>query len=252
VCWAGQLGGVGTDDPLGEAEVLLMCWIGGLAVNEVSRVVEQTRVNNELLAGQEAVTLRHAVVQERLRFARELHDAIGSSLTVIALQAGAARRLAPSAPDRARRVMRGVAAAAREGLAALDPDGTDADIAGLVDRIRATGLVVDADLADVERLGPDVGVLVHRILSEALTNVLRHAPGSRAILSVRIQKGQVEVEVTNTTGVGSGSTPGSGRGLAGIRERVAACAGEVSCAPRADGGFEVRARLPLLVADVAP
>jgi signal transduction histidine kinase len=230
-----------------------MCWLGGLAVNEVSRLVEQTRANNELLAGQEAVTLGHAVVQERLRFARELHDAIGSSLTVIVLQAGAARRLAPSAPDRARQVMRGVAAAARDGLAALDPDGTDADIVGLVERIRATGLAVDADLADVERLSPDLAVTVHRVLTEALTNVLRHAPGSRATLSVRIREGQVEVEVTNTAGVGSGGSPGSGRGIAGIRERVAACAGHVSCAPRADGGFEVRALLPLpLVVDVAP
>lgn len=95
VCLLGQLVGVGTDDPLGEALVLSVCWLGGRAVNQVSLLVEQTRANNAMLSGQESYAAEQALVAERLRFARDLHDAVGHSLTVITLQAGAARRLAP-------------------------------------------------------------------------------------------------------------------------------------------------------------
>ena len=129
VCWLGQLVGVGTGDPLGEATLLLLGWLGGLAVNEATRLVEQTRANNELLRRQEATSAARAVVEERLRLAREIHDALGHSLTVVALQAGAARRLAGTDPDRARDVMRTVATAARSGVASLALDEGGADLA---------------------------------------------------------------------------------------------------------------------------
>lgn len=253
VCWAGQLVGVGTDDPLGDAVALAMCWLGGLALNEASRLVEQGRANNALLASQESARLQRAVVDERLRFARELHDAIGSSLTVIVLQAGAARRLAATSPERAREVMGDVAAAARDGVAALAPEGDVPDVQALVERARAAGLVVDARVADVVRLDPTTRALVHRLVQEALTNVLRHAVGSRASLRLEVRDGQVELSVTNTAGRPGQHSPGSGRGLTGIRERVAAASGVVTCGPLPDGGFEVRARLPLpLPTRVAP
>ena len=99
--WLGQLLGVGGGDPFGEGVIIFVCWLGGLAVNEASWLVEQSRNNNRLLAGQEAVAQRRAVVEERLRLAREIHDQIGHSLTVVALQAGAARRMAATDPYRA-------------------------------------------------------------------------------------------------------------------------------------------------------
>ena len=244
VCWLGQLAGVGAGDPLGEAEFLLLCWLGGLAVNEVSVLVEQTRANNELLSQQETMFSARAVVEERLRLAREIHDAIGHSLTVVALQAGAARRLAGTDPGRAREVMRTVAAAARGGVASLALDNSGADIASLIERVRAVGLVVDTDLADEVLLDPAQQITAFRVVQEGLTNVLRHAPGSRATVAVRRRGSGVEIMIANSAPVDAGSGPGSGRGLAGIRERVAAAAGQVSWGAREDGGFEVCALLP--------
>lgn len=248
VCWAGQLVGVGGADVLGEALAIAMCWFGGLTVNELSRLVEQSHANNRLIADQRVEVLRHAVVQERLRLAREVHDAVGSSLTVIVLQAGGARRLAPTSPERAREVMRDVAAAAREGVDALQPAGAVADVSRLVERARAAGLVVDADVGDITDLSTDVQVLVHRVVQEALTNVLRHAPGSRATLRVQRDERTVAVRVTNTAGTSAAAASGTGRGLVGMRERIAACAGRVSWSPLSDGGFEVKAHVPLTAA----
>jgi signal transduction histidine kinase len=243
VCWLGQVVGVGTDDPVGAVALLCLCWLGGLAVNEVSRLVEQTRANHELLARQEAAAALRAVVEERLRLARELHDALGHSLTVVALQAGAARRLVGREPVRARALMGTVATVARSGVAALTM--TDrADIAGVVERVRGTGLTVDADVADEALLDTSQRIIACRVVQEGLTNVLRHAPGSRARVLVRCGEGGAEVVVANSAPVGAGAGLGSGRGLAGIRERVVAGAGRVTWQPCPDGGFEVRALLP--------
>ncbi|HET8617199.1 MAG TPA: histidine kinase [Actinomycetales bacterium] len=251
-CWVGQLVGVGTQDPFGEGLAIAMFWAGGLVLNEMSRLVEQGRANNELIAAQQAEALRRAVVGERLRFAREVHDAIGASLTVIVLQAGGARRLAATSPDRAREVMRDVAAAAREGVTALQPVGAGVDVSRLVDRARAAGLPVEADVEAIGQLSPDVQLLVHRVVQEALTNVLRHAPGSHATVHVRLGGGAVHVRVTNTAGTRPAASPGTGRGLAGMRERIAACTGRVSWSALSDGGFEVQALVPLTrVAEVA-
>jgi signal transduction histidine kinase len=243
-CWCGQLLGVGAADPFGEAAALFVCWLGGLAVNEVVRLVEQTRQNNAVLERDEAASAGRAVIAERLRLAREIHDAIGHSLTVVALQAGAARRLANVDPERAREVMRTVAAAARAGVDALARDDVEADVVELVERTRETGLPIDAHLADIALLDPAQRTVVYRVIQEALTNVLRHAPGARASVAVRRQDDEVEVVVANSAG-SAGPGPGTGRGLPGIRERVGAVGGRVTWRLRDGEGFEVRAVLPL-------
>jgi signal transduction histidine kinase len=245
LCWLGQLVGVGTDDPLGEAEFILVCWLGGMATCEAWRLVEQTRANNAVIAVQEKAAAERAVVDERLRLARELHDAIGHSLTVVALQAGAARRLLATDPSRARDVLNTVAAAAREGIGALEATPATTDLDALLARTRAAGLTLDADVTDAALLAPPQREVVHRIVQEALTNVLRHAPGSRAAVVVRRGDDGVDVSVTNSAPSGVGSGPGTERGLAGIQERVTAESGQVTWGAREDGGFAVHAVLPV-------
>jgi signal transduction histidine kinase len=243
VCWLGQLIGVGTTDPVGEAVMLFICWSGGVAVNEVSRLVEQARHNNELLARTEKTSAAQAVLEERLRLARDIHDAIGHSLTVVALQAGAARRLASEHPERAREVMRTVAGVAADGAASLDHDAGDTDVAALVERVRSTGLSVEADLHDLSLLDAEQGRFAYRVIREGLTNALRHAPGCRAEVVVRRDHGVARVTVTTSAPASAGTGPGTGRGLTGLREQVRA--GLVTWGPRADGGFELRALLPV-------
>jgi signal transduction histidine kinase len=245
LCWLGQLVGLGAADPFGEAVILFACWLGGLAVNEVSRLVEQSRANNRLLAGQEEVGRQRAVVEERLRLAREVHDQIGHSLTVVALQAGAARRMAATDPVRAREVMVTIAQAARDGLAAITSP-TAPDVAILLDRTRSAGLELTADVGSLDAPGidPETRTVAARVIQEALTNVLRHAPGAPASVTVREEGNGVAVDVHNGPPTGPGGSRGSGRGLVGLRERVALHGGQLVWGPREDGGFHVRAVLP--------
>ncbi|HET6691619.1 MAG TPA: histidine kinase, partial [Miltoncostaeaceae bacterium] len=247
LCWLGQLVGVGTDDPLGEAVIIFVCWLGGLAVNEASLLVEQSRANNLLLAEQQAVAKQRAVVEERLRLAREVHDQIGHSLTVVALQAGAARRLAGTDPQRARQVMETIVQAAREGSTAMTSRG-GTDVAGLLDRTRDAGLTLTADVADLDAPGlldSETREVACRIVQEGLTNVLRHAPGADATVTVRRECDGVSVNVRNGVPTRAGGAAGGGRGLTGLRERVAAHGGELGWGLCEDGGFELRAVLPV-------
>jgi signal transduction histidine kinase len=244
-CWVGQLVGVGAADPLGEATMVSVCWLGGLVVNEASRLVELGRDNNRLLAEQDAVARQRAVVEERLRYARELHDQIGHSLTVVALQAGAARRLQVTDPARSREVLATIARAARDGLSAMQGDAL-ADLGALLRRTRAAGLEVVADIEDFDApgfLGQQERALACRIVQEALTNVLRHAPGARATVRLRREDEGATVEVRNTA-AGPGGGAGSRLGLTGLRDLVAIRSGELRWGPCEDGGFVVWASIP--------
>jgi signal transduction histidine kinase len=246
VCWLGGTVGVDAGDPFGVGVIIAVCWLGGVVVNEVSTVVEQTRANNRLLAGQEEEARRRAVVEERLRLAREVHDQIGHSLTVVALQAGAARRMTASDPAGAREVLATVAGAARDGLAAMAGRELD-DLSSLLHRTRAAGLSIRADVEALDDPGlvdPATRALAVRVVQEALTNVLRHAPGAAAVLTVRHQADGLAVEIRNGAPTGSPATRGSGLGLVGLAARVGAHGGELVWGLREDGGFGVRALLP--------
>jgi signal transduction histidine kinase len=207
---------------------------------------------------------RRAAGEERSRMARELHDVIAHSVSVMVIQTSAARRVFDTDLQSARHALRTVEASGRDALVELrrivgamrrGPD----DLAGssvpglsqlevLVDRARAAGLGVELRLVgDRRTLPPGQDLVAFRVVQEALTNAIKHAPSARAQVTVGIDARQLALEVVNTA---SDRTPerngdGSGHGLIGMSERVALFGGEVSAGTRADGGFRVHALIPL-------
>lgn len=254
VCIAAELVGFGPASVRDNGAVVVCAWIAGAILHERARLVEQLRANNELLDAQRTAAARHAVAEARLGVARELHDAVGHSLTVIALQAGAARRIRTSDPDRAAEVLRTIAGVAQDGLAELrrgfvpgerDEAGEPRTVDDLLATSRAAGLCIDARVEDVAgRLSPGARFAVYRVVQESLTNIIKHAPGAPARVTITDGGDGVEIVVANSaTDVPVAATLG-GHGLAGMRARVEACGGRISWSPCVDGGFEVHAWLP--------
>jgi signal transduction histidine kinase len=201
---------------------------------------------------------RLAVAEERQRLARELHDVVAHHVSLIGVQAGAARVALERSPERAAAALAAIEAssraavgelgqllevlAPREGLAPPQP-GLHA-LPALVDRWRAAGVTVEARLTgDPAAVAPTVSLCAYRLVEEALTNVARHSSAASATVRVSIGP-MVEVEVIDPGPARSGAAGGSGRGLIGMRERVAACAGTLEVGPVPDGSFRVWASLP--------
>lgn len=203
---------------------------------------------------------RRAVEDERVRIAREIHDVVGHALGVIVVQADGAGRLLASDPGESGRALETIGRTGREALEemrrlvgllrtseddpALDPAPGVAQLGALADQMRVAGLPVEVVVEGVAaRLPPSVDVSAFRIAQEALTNVLRHAGPARARVLVRYRDHAVEVSIEDD-GRGPSGGDGSGHGLMGIRERVAAFGGEMEAGARPAGGFAVRALLP--------
>ena len=251
-------------------------WFAGRIVGSRRRLADQLRArNDELLAQQEAYAAE-AVRYERSRIAADLHDIVGHALSLMVVQASAGQRAAS-----ARRALEAVAEAAREaqaevgllaGLLAGDqapcdqaasrqaePDeragsaaGADAGldlVAELVRQVRGAGLavtyrLVSDDGADVD---PAAAEVASRIVTEALTNALKHAPGAPVTVDVRAAGGGLTVAVENGAtrhSPGELARAGGGYGLAGMRDRVLAQGGRFDAGPAAGGGWRVRAVLP--------
>lgn len=241
----------------------------------VGRSLRQSREYAETLG---ARTAAQAVTAERLRIAREMHDTVAHSIGIVALQAGAARRVIGSRPDRARDALTEIEAAGRETLAGLrrmlgalreadrDPGGrgpgaepgslprSPRESTGLAALDRLTAATTAAGVrVDVEWHGepppllPEVDLAAFRIIQESVTNVVRHAGARSCRVSIDCRtRDAMAIEITDR-GRGHGGAPGGGYGLAGLRERVALLNGEFHAAPRPDGGFRVAARLPVAV-----
>ena len=201
-----------------------------------------------------------AVAGERARIARELHDVIAHSVSVMTVQAGAARLLLEEDPSRAREPLVSVEETGRQALAemrrllgilraedqpaALAPQPGVADISPLVEQLRAAGLPVDVVIdGDPRALPPGIDLVAYRVVQEALTNALKHAGAARAEVSIRYGATALEVSVVNDGHVASNG--GGGHGIVGMRERVALYGGAFEAGPRRGGGYSVRARLPL-------
>jgi signal transduction histidine kinase len=202
-----------------------------------------------------------AVADERSRIARELHDVVAHDVSVMVVQAqGAARILEGDQPevraalgaiettgraavDEMRRLL-GVLRQSDEEIA-LAPQPSLAALGTLVDTVREAGLPVELEVVgEPTALPPGVDLSAYRIVQEALTNALKHAGPARARVVVRYGADAVELEVSDD-GAGVSGAPGTGHGLVGMRERVALYGGDLQAGQRREGGWALRARLPL-------
>jgi signal transduction histidine kinase len=230
-------------------------WLGG-------RFARSQRERGVLVARTATLekTAWEAASEERARIARELHDIVSHNLSVVVTQAAGARALAEhgaNAPDSLERIeqsgrsaltemrrLLGVLRDDGEG-AQLEPQPGVAQLSRLVETLRASGLEVelriDADCAD---LPPALDLSVYRIVQESLTNVLKHACVDRATVTVSRSVGGVTIEVLDDGAGSTGFTEG-GHGLAGMRERVTLFGGRLAAGPLPEGGFRVRAELPV-------
>ncbi|GAA3442773.1 sensor histidine kinase [Planomonospora venezuelensis] len=215
----------------------------------------------ELASGQEQT--RRAVLEERTRIARELHDVVAHHMSVVAVQAEAAPYRVADPPEELMRSFATIRTSALEALTELHrtlgllrngtsgqesgPQPTLEHLDGLVDRMREAGLDVALDTDGRRRALPaGVELSAYRIVQEALSNVLRHAPGATAHIEVIYRSAYLELHVTNSPPpIPPPASPGSGHGLLGMRERASMLGGRLSSGPRADGGYAVVARLPL-------
>jgi signal transduction histidine kinase len=205
---------------------------------------------------------RRRAVEERLRIARELHDSLTHSISVICVQAGVAVHLArkrgEEAPPSLLAIQEAGADAARELRATLgvlrseeDGDGSGlSQLDSLVARARAAGLPVTVTVTGTERpLPPEADQAAYRIVQEALTNVSRHAGHACASVHLHYMPQTLSIQVDDDgkgTVTSTGTRPsGPGLGLVGMRERVSALGGQLQAGPQDGGGFQVRAELPV-------
>jgi MYXO-CTERM domain-containing protein len=203
---------------------------------------------------------REILEMERRRIARELHDIIAHSLSLMVLQAGAAGEVMTRSPDQARLALGTVQDTGRQALAEMkrlllvlrSPDATPslgpqpgiADLDPLVDHIRAAGLNVTLSRdGDGAAIPPGIELSIYRVAQESLTNVVKHAEATRVEVCLRLRPCYVEVEIVDD-GRARAEIRGNGQGLIGMRERVALYRGEFD-AGRGPDGFTVRARFPL-------
>jgi signal transduction histidine kinase len=205
---------------------------------------------------------RAALADERLRIARELHDVVAHSISVMTVQAGGARMLIEQEPARAAEALLRVEETGRHALAEMlrlpgqvRPDRRD-DVGGppasllnlpaLLEQIRQAGLPVELTVSGNERSLPaGLDLAAYRVVQEALTNTLKHAGSATASVRLCYLPEVLELEVEDDGAGSGGRGGGGGHGLVGMRERVAIYGGELQAGRRADGGFRVHALLPL-------
>jgi signal transduction histidine kinase len=202
-----------------------------------------------------------AVADERARIARELHDVVGHSVSVMTVQASAVRRLLRPEQEREREALLIVEQTGREALAemrrmvgvlrrpeeapALAPQPSLEHLEKLIESAREAGLPVDLRVeGEAVQLPAGVDLTAYRLVQEGLTNALKHAEATSTKVLVNYAESHIELTVSDD-GRGVGNGDGGGHGLVGMRERVSVYGGELDAGPRPGGGYELRARLPL-------
>jgi signal transduction histidine kinase len=254
----------------GSADTLGLLVAGAAAWALGRTLAERDRRAVELEQRAERLEREHerALLADRARLAGELHDVIAHSVSVMTVQAGAARLLLDQDPVRAREPLVAVEESGRQALgelrrllgilhgagddAGLAPQPGVAQLPTLVEHVRSAGVPVAVTTEGEPRpLAPGVDLTAYRVVQEALTNVLKHAGAARAQVHLRYDPTALAVEVVDSGRTAAGGEAGGvgdeggGHGLAGMRRRVALYHGELEAGPGPGGGYRVRARLPL-------
>lgn len=230
----------------------------GLVVGRLSAQATDLRRLNGILARERDVSAQLAVATERMRLARDLHDAVAHSLTVAVVQAQDCEESVATDPDRAREASRRIQEVARAGLEdlrqtvrVLRDDRSSAtgpgihEIPALAQVMQGVGLAAEVHLeGDLDALTTEQGDALFRVTQESLTNVLRHSDASTARVGLRVAPRTATLTITDPGPPAEGALPSGGRGLAGMTERLQALGGTLTA--EAEGaGFLVRASIPL-------
>jgi signal transduction histidine kinase len=236
-------------------------WTAGFFLSSRSQQIAEAAARAEAAERAREEEARAAVAEERARIARELHDVVGHSVSVMTVQAAAARRLLLPEQEREREALLVVEQTGREALAemrrlvgvlrrpeeapALAPQPSLQHVDKLVAQTREAGLPVELRIeGEPVPLPAGVDLTAYRLVQEGLTNAVKHARADHAEVLVRYADGDVEITVSDD-GRGGGDGDGSGHGLVGMRERVSVYGGDLEAGPRNGGGFVLRARLPV-------
>jgi signal transduction histidine kinase len=237
---------------------VLIAWLAGRGVRTRTRLTEE--LHEAAVQAQEAheEEVARAAVDERRRIAREMHDVVAHSVSVMVVQAGGARRILDRDPKRAVEAAANIEEAGRAALAEMRrllgvlhhgdvraPQPTMRELTSLVERTRAAGLPVSLTVEGEPRSLPaGMDLAAYRVVQEALTNAIKHAGAAPTEVTVRWQPEHLELEIVDN-GVPAANGTAGGHGLVGMEERVHLYDGELRAGRREGGGFEVVARLPL-------
>jgi signal transduction histidine kinase len=241
--------------------VFTVAWAIGFGLSRKFHEAEEAKQQLAQAEQERVERARLAVADERTRIARELHDVVGHSVSVMTVQASAARRLLRPHQEKEREALLVVEQTGREALAemrrmvgvlrrpdeapALAPQPSLEHLDRLIAQAREAGLPVELRIeGEPEPLPASVDLTAYRLAQEGLTNAIKHARAQRAEVVVRYGDGHVELTVTDD-GTGDGGGESGGQGLVGMRERVSVYGGELEAGPLAGGGYRLRARLPV-------
>jgi signal transduction histidine kinase len=236
-----------------------VAWLIGDSLGTRRRYVATLEERADRLEREREAEAARAVAEEQARIARELHDVIAHTLSVIVVQAAAARDVFAARPEDAAEALQAIERSARGALeelrrlvgsvrgeeASFAPPPRLTDLDRLLDELRESGLPVSVTIEGRPVALPEaVDLSAYRVVQEALTNTLKHARATQAEVAVRWEDNDLEIEI-HDDGVGSTGANGSGHGIVGMQERLSLLGGTLTAGPATEGGFTVLARFPL-------
>jgi len=251
----------GIGDVVWGAGLLAVAWLLGVAMHGRQGRIVALEHETARLESEQELRARRAVAEERSRIARELHDVVAHAVSVVVVQAQAGQRLVGRDDGRARDSLEAIEETARTALqemrrllgmlretddASLAPQPGLAQLDALAAQVSDAGLSVDVDVdGGPVPLPPGLDLAAYRLVQEGLTNALKHGRAGRANVRIAYAGRQLEIEVVDDGRGAAGAGDGGGHGLVGVRERVALYGGVLESGPRPEGGWLLRASLPL-------